>query len=76
MAGAKRKSPYVRIVEAAKRGKGVVLSADEVANLSLDSAIENRAFFDMEPDVEAAMMVEDGFEPYGRNPTPAPRDKE
>ena len=42
----KKLTPYQRIVRNAKRGAGVVLSADEVLTLSLDDAIEMRAMLD------------------------------
>lgn len=35
----KKLSPYQRIMQNAKKGKGVVLSADEVFALSMDNAI-------------------------------------
>lgn len=43
MKASRKRNPYVRIIEAAKRGRGVVLSAREVFYLSQDSAIETAA---------------------------------
>lgn len=43
-----RKSPYVRIMKAAKLGKGVHLSAEEVAAMSMDTAISELALNDEE----------------------------
>jgi hypothetical protein len=40
----RKRNPYVRIIEAAKRGVGVKLSAEEVHYLAQDSAIETAAF--------------------------------
>lgn len=39
----KRQHPYVRIMYAAERGKGVVLSASEVWDMHLDDAISTHA---------------------------------
>jgi hypothetical protein len=39
----RKRNPYIRIVEAAKRGIGVRLSADEVYYLAQDGAIETAA---------------------------------
>lgn len=39
-----KRGPYVRIMEAAKKGKGVVLSPDEVARMSMDSGISEVAY--------------------------------
>jgi hypothetical protein len=41
----KRIDPCVRIMQAAKRGKGVVLSASEVWDMHLDDAISTRAAY-------------------------------
>lgn len=43
-----RKSPYMRIMIAAKLGKGVHLSAEEVAAMSMDTAISELALNDEE----------------------------
>ena len=43
-------SPYQRIVRAAKEGKGVHLSGDEVFAMALDDAIETMAYNDDEAD--------------------------
>jgi len=41
----KRTDAYVRIMRAAEKGKGVVLSADEVWLMHLDDAIATHAAF-------------------------------
>lgn len=46
------KSPPQKIMRAAKRGSGLRLTADEVAVLASDSAIEARAWNDDEADIE------------------------
>lgn len=38
-----KKTPYQRIVRNARLGRGVTLTADEVAEMSLDDAIATRA---------------------------------
>ena len=58
-------TPYQRIVRAAARGKGVVLSSDEVQAMSIDSAISQLAENDDEDPA--------GVDLYGRAvPLPAP----
>lgn len=47
-----KKTPYQKILRAAKRGTGLHLTAEEVAGLSLDSAIETVAWNDDEREVE------------------------
>lgn len=43
-----RRSPYVRIVEAAKNGRGVRLSHDECCELAADDAIAAVAEHDLD----------------------------
>lgn len=43
---APRQSPYRRIMRAAEQGKGLKLSADEVAELAQDTAIQSAAIND------------------------------
>lgn len=45
-------TPYRRIMEAAKAGRGIRLTAEEVWELSRDDAIERRARLDEEGDEE------------------------
>lgn len=47
---AKSKTPYQRIMKAAKEGRGVNLSAEEVFNMSMDHAIYEAAANDDETD--------------------------
>ena len=49
-----RLSPYRRIVRNAKLGKGVTLTADEVALLSLDDAIFTRAQYERDQEAPDA----------------------
>jgi hypothetical protein len=39
----KQRNPYIRIMQAAEQGRGVVLSANEVYYMAQDSAIETVA---------------------------------
>ncbi|SFI15063.1 hypothetical protein [Albimonas pacifica] len=52
--------PYNRIMRAAKAGKGVRLSADEVWDLHLDDAIATRAHFLQEEEEARRRATKDG----------------
>lgn len=43
---------YMRIMEAAEKGKGVVISAEEAFNCSLDNAVEQACISAIEEDFE------------------------
>ena len=44
------RDPYVRIIEAAKRGKGVFLSQADVEIMAMDDAIATRAAWVLNPE--------------------------
>jgi len=62
-----RKTPWARIVFAAKKGTGVNLSVDDVADLIMDGAIETRGLMDLE-------AWEEGRDPYAGEPYLEGRD--
>jgi hypothetical protein len=57
-------TPWQRIIRAAKEGKGIRLSADEVYMLSQDDAIEQRARNDDEGESEDRATAEGYIPPW------------